>query len=111
MKAADVENMVATSLYRFVVSLSDRGWPEVKLHYVRTYDKKEIDFILFFNEKPILAVESKIMSKNITPQLKQLRHNYGVEFPILQVINQPGVLLKKGPNEYIAGYDRLLSVL
>ncbi|MCD6272669.1 MAG: ATP-binding protein [Deltaproteobacteria bacterium] len=105
------ENMIVTSLYRFVVSLSDRGWPEVKLHYLKTYDKKEINFILFLNKKPILAVESKIMSKNIPPQLIQLRHNYGVDFPIVQVINQPGVLLKKGLNEYIAGYDRLLSVL
>ena len=100
-KGSRFENMIATSLYRFVVSLSDRGWPEVKLHYLRTYDKKEIDFILFLNKKPILAVESKIMSKNIPLQLKQLRHNYDVDFPILQVVNQPGVLLKKGLNEPI----------
>lgn len=86
--------MIATSLYRFVVGLSDRGWPEVKLHYLRTYDKKEIDYILFLDKKPTLAVESKIRAKNIPPQLKQLRYNYSVDFPLIQVVNQPGVLLK-----------------
>lgn len=34
------ENMIATSLYRFTVSLNDWGWPEVKPFYVMTYDKK-----------------------------------------------------------------------
>ena len=29
----------------------------------------------------------------------------------MQVVNEPGIFLKKGPGEYIAGYGRLLMLL
>ncbi len=105
------ENLIASALYRFIASLNDRGWPEIKLHFLRTYDKKEIDFILTLEEKPILAIEAKLGDLKISPQLRRFRQVCGKNFPILQVVNQPGVFLKKGQGEYIVGYDRLLMVL
>lgn len=104
------ENMIATALYRFTVSLKDQGWPEVKLFYFRTYDKKEVDFLLTLNEEPILAVEAKVGAKNIAPQLRKFHHTHGRDFPIIQVVNDPGVILKKGKNEYFVGYDRFLML-
>ena len=103
--------MIASALYRFVTSLNDRGWPEVKLHFVRTYDKKEIDFVLTLNEKPILAIEAKPADAKFSPQLRRFRKAVDGKFPILQVVSQPGIFLKKGPGEYLVGYDRLLMAL
>ena len=67
-EAAQFENMIATSLYRFVVSLYDRGWPEVKLYYHRTYDKSEID--LFH----LRIVEGNAHSDN--PLIKQIEKTF-----------------------------------
>ncbi len=83
----------------------------MKLHFVRTYDKKEIDFILTPNEKPILAIEAKLADVKFSPQLRRFREAVDGKFPILQVVNQPGIFLKKGPGEYLVGYDRLLMAL
>jgi predicted AAA+ superfamily ATPase len=105
------ENLIASALYRFVISLNDRGWPEVKLHFVRTYDKKEIDFILTLNEKPILAIEAKLSDAKFSPQLRRFRKAMDGKFPILQVVSQPGIFLRKGSREYLVGYDRLLMML
>jgi len=105
------ENMIASILDWFTVSLSDRGWPEVKLHYFRTYDKKEIDFLLIYKGKPILAIEAKLHNKTLSPQLHKFRHFHKKAFPVIQVINEPGVFLKKSSGEYIVGYDRLMMIL
>ncbi len=105
------ENMIASALYRFVTSLDDRGWPEIKLHFARTYDKKEVDFVLVRDKKPILAVESKLGQVKFPAQLKKFRQAAGGDFPLIQVVNEPGVFLKKGASEYLVGYDRLLMVL
>jgi len=110
-EAGRFENMVATALYRFTVSLNDRGWPEVKLFYLRTYDKKEIDFILVFDNKPILAVEAKLNAEKIPSQMLRLRDIYGENFPVIQVVSQPGILLRKKEGQYIVGYDRLMIIL
>jgi len=104
------ENMIASALYQFTVSLQDRGWPEVKLHFVRTYDKKEVDFLLLLDGKPILAVEAKLNAKKINPQLKKLQHIFRNNFPIIQVVNDPGIILKKKNSEYLVGYDRFLMM-
>jgi hypothetical protein len=81
---------------------------EVKLHFVRTYDKKEIDFIFTLNEKPILAIEAKLSDARFSPQLKRFREVVNGKFPILQVVSQSGIFLRKGPGEYPISYDRLL---
>ena len=110
-ESAQFENMIATALFRFVTSLGDRGWPEVKLHFARTYDKKEVDFILTLGDEPILAIEAKLGQVRFPSQLRRFRDALGGGFPLIQVVRDPGVFLKKGPAEYVVGYDRLLMVI
>ena len=81
------------------------------LYFIRTYDKKEIDFILTLEKKSILAIKAKLRGLKISPQLRRFRQVRGKNFLILQVVNQPGVFLKKEQGEYLMGYDRLLMVL
>jgi hypothetical protein len=85
--------------------------PDVKLHYFRTYDKKEVDFVLVHNGTPILTVEAKPGSRTIHPPMRRFRAAHGKDFPIVQVVNQPGVCITKRDGEYLAGYDRLMSIL
>jgi uncharacterized protein len=102
------ENMIATELYRFVTSLDDRGWPDVTLCFVKTYDGKEIDFVLVYEGVPILAVECKLGQGTISPHLRRFREMSGGAFPILQVVGKPGVFFRKREAEYLVGYDRFM---
>lgn len=105
------ENLIASALFRFVTSLNDRGWPEVKLYFCRTYDQKEVDFVLTRKEQPILVIEAKLGDAKFPPQLRSFCRAVGEEPPVLQVVNQPGIFLRKAPGEYVVGYDRLLMAL
>ena len=78
---------------------------------MRTYDKKEIDFILTIGDRPILAVEARMGDMRLSPQLERFRKIKKLNFPLLQVINQPGVFVPKGNRAYLAGYDRLMMIL
>ena len=106
------ENMVGTELLRFVTSLYDAGWPKVGLYYVRTYDKKEIDFVLTLKNRPILAVECKAKSRGFSSILHRFRQEWnGDVFPIVQVTGEEGVLLKKDGRAFVAGFDRFFMAL
>jgi len=72
---------------------------------------KEIDFILILNEKLILTIEAKPTDAKFSPQLRRFRKAVDGKFPILQVVSRPGIFLRKGPGEYLVGYDRLLLAL
>jgi hypothetical protein len=104
------ENMIATSLLRFVNNINDQGYPELALHFYRTYDKKEIDFVLCHDNKPIAAFEVKLKANKIPSQMHTFYNDYKQSIPLVTVINDPGVLIKK-ENGFIVGYDRLLSIL
>ena len=105
------ENMIATALFRFVTSLDDRGWPQAGLHFVRTYDKKEIDFVLTVDKRPVLAVEAKLGRTGLSKSMRRFRDTLGGDFPLVQVVGDPGVFLKKGAGVYVVGYDRFQTIL
>jgi uncharacterized protein len=105
------ENMIATALLRFVTSLDDRGWPQAELHFVRTYDRKEIDFVLTVDKKPVLAVEAKLGCTKLSKELRRFRETVGGEFPVVQVVGDPGIFVEKGANAYVVGYDRFQMIL
>ncbi len=56
---ARFENFVAMQLIRACTLWSDRYGDDYKLHYVRTYDNVEIDFLISKNNKPWLLIEAK----------------------------------------------------
>ena len=42
----------------------------MELRYVRDTDKREIDFVVLKNKKPLFAVECKLSEKKISPHIK-----------------------------------------
>ena len=58
-RAARIENQVAVTLYRYCRARSDMGYGQFTLHFVRTLDKREIDFLVVRDNRPLLAVEVK----------------------------------------------------
>lgn len=110
--SARLENMVAAYLYRACLAMTDRGYGHYRLHYVRTLDKKEIDFIVAADHKPILAVEVKSGDSELSSPLKN-RRKWLSRNPTLgvQVVGKRGVLQKHPEHSWVVSIERLLSLL
>ncbi|MEO0234627.1 MAG: ATP-binding protein [candidate division WOR-3 bacterium] len=86
-----LENTVAVSLLKHCQFLQDSEGKDLQLHYIRTKEKKEIDFVITENNKIIQMVEVKLSDDNpdknllyfkkLFPQLEyiQLVHNLKYE--------------------------------
>ncbi len=56
---AKAENFIASHLLKAVNAWTDIGLGEFNLHYLRTKDQKEVDFLVSKDQKPWLLVEVK----------------------------------------------------
>jgi hypothetical protein len=109
---ARLENMVATYLYRACLAMTDMGYGNYRLNYIRTLDKKEIDFIIDLDNRPVLAVEVKSGDPMLSKPL-QNRRAWFVDTPTLgvQVVDKRGVLQKFPDHTWMISVERFLSVL
>jgi len=53
------ENFVASHLLKYIHWLTDLGFGQYNLHYLRTKDQKEVDFLVTENNQPWFLVEVK----------------------------------------------------
>ena len=63
------ENMVASQLLKFCHWQEDTQGHAMELRYLRDTDKREIDFVVLKNRKPVFAVECKLGERAIGPAL------------------------------------------
>ncbi len=110
--AARLENMVATNLYRYCLALTDMGYGSFNLHYVRTIDKREIDFLIVRNNEPLMAIEVKSSDISLSGTLKN-RGSWFPDAPTLgiQVVDQRNVLKKYHDHTWLMSVERFLSIL
>ena len=109
---ARLENMVAAALYRSCHTLSDMGYGRYRLHYVRTLDKKEIDFLVCRDNRPILAVEVKSARTQLARPLAD--RNAWLHLPAsvgIQVVDTPDILQRHGPDTWVMSAERFLALL
>ncbi len=111
-ESGKLENMVATYLYRACLALTDMGLGNYQLHYLRTLDKQEIDFIVVADRRPILAVEVKLNDTQLSRTL-QSRQKWFPDCPTLgvQVVNRREILQKYPNHTWVMGVERFLSLL
>lgn len=83
------ENLIASALLRTCLAWEDRGLGKADLHYVRTQDGKETDFLLTLEGKPALLVECKLSDPTPSRFLRNLSQSLGV--PFVQVIRRSGI--------------------
>lgn len=70
---ARFENMVAGHLLKFCHFHEDANGEKMELRYIRDTDKREVDFVVIQNRKPLFAVECKLKSGNLSPHLKYFK--------------------------------------
>ena len=109
---ARLENMVAANLYRSCQTLTDRGYGLHRLYYIRTLDKKEIDFVVTVDRKPIFCLEVKTGEINLSNSLRDRLKWFPDQSTLgVQVVDKAGVLKKFPENTWIISADRFLPLL
>ncbi|MBF0106188.1 MAG: ATP-binding protein [Deltaproteobacteria bacterium] len=87
-KGSRFENLVAGHLLKWVHYRQDVYGERYGLNYFRDVDKREVDFIITYRDKPVKAVECKLSDNNISPTLNYFKTKYP-ETDALQVCLQP----------------------
>ena len=100
-EAAKFENMAALELLRAVSNWNDLGLADFTLHYVRTREKEEVDFLVARDGAPLLLVETKLSEEAAAKGLLKLQAQLRV--PAVQLVNKPGVyrILSNGPQKIL----------
>ncbi len=91
---ARFENMVASHLLKACHYWTDSGEGKFDLYYLKTKDKKEIDFLMTKNGKPWIPVECKLKKTNISPNLSVFAGK--LKTPVFfQLVNEKKILKKQ----------------
>jgi predicted AAA+ superfamily ATPase len=107
------ENMVASHLLKAVHYWTDTGEGLFDLHYLRTKDKEEVDFLITQDQKPWIAIEAKYSDENWEPNLFAFAKR--IDCPIfIQVVFKSGVFKQKtyeGKTLLMISANSLLGIL
>lgn len=106
---ARFENDVASHLLKLVHFLQDYEGYKAELYYLRSIEKKEVDFLVTIDKKPWFAVEAKVNDTSASPHLVYFKEKLKIPFSY-QVVKQSGVdSFTKGVR--VVSADRFLSGL
>ncbi len=107
-KGVVFENFVAMSLYKHATTLKDFKGKDIELRYLRTKDKKEIDFCLVENEIPQLFIEVKLSDREIAKNLRYFSEKYNVKG--IQVVKNLRTEYQSGNIKVLKGENFLKSL-
>ncbi len=107
-EGARFENMVAAHLFKAIHFWRDLGFGNFGLYFVRDRDRREVDFLISKDHKPLLLVETKVsetqMSESLISYAEKLR------IPAIQLVQKHGLLKKSGAH-WVMSADRWLTLL
>lgn len=103
------ENMIAVMLKKFISAMEEMGQGKFDLHYIRDLSKREIDFLVTRNRRPLFMVETKLSDKNISKFAVQTSELFDI--PYFHVVNDRGILEKKSGKIIVVSANHFLSVL
>jgi len=82
------ENLVASHLLKSVHWWNDNGFGDFGLHYLRTYEKREVDFLVTRNNKPWFLVEVKTKETKLNKNLSYFQERTNAEHAFQVVFNK-----------------------
>ncbi len=107
------ENYVAASLLRAVVLYSDRFGERMSLHFIRTHDGAEVDFLICRDKKPWLLVEAKEGTSDVSSAV--YRFSNELKVPACVVTNQKNIFKsvtgKEGQKVFCISWSKLGQLL
>jgi uncharacterized protein len=108
-EAARFENLIASHLLKLVHYLLEYEGYRAGLHFLRTPDKKEIDFLVTVDNKPWFAVEVKLNETEPSPALRYFGDRLKIPF-LFQVCKKENIDLIRNDIRILSA-DRLLAAL
>ena len=82
--AARFENAVALELLRAVTSWTELGFGRFGLHFIRTKDQLEVDFVLVEDGRPVLLVDAALEARQRSPAL--IKFQDALKVPAVQLV-------------------------
>jgi len=108
-ETARFENLIASHLLKLVHYLNEYEGYKVGLHYLRTPDKKEVDFLLTVDDKPWFAVEVKLNETDPAPALRYFGDRLKIPY-LYQVCKKANIDFIRNDIRVLSA-DRLLAAL
>jgi len=87
------ENLVACHLLKWCHFIEDTQGYDMELRYFRDTDKREVDFVILKQSRPIYFVEAKLAGQEVSLPLRYLSQRFP-NVPAIQVCYQKGIDLK-----------------
>ena len=84
-KGTRFENLVACHLMKWCFFLQDTEGRDMELRYFRDVDKREVDFVLYENDRPLHFIETKTSRKETSLSLRYLKKHFP-KVPATQVV-------------------------
>ncbi len=72
------ENLVACQLLKYCHLREDTEGYKMELRFIRDTDKREVDFVVLQNKKPLFAVECKTGERNLSPAIPYFRYRTNI---------------------------------
>jgi predicted AAA+ superfamily ATPase len=108
-EGARFENCVGSHLIKLSQFLQDYEGYHTQVHYLRSIEKKEVDFLVTIDKKPWFAVEVKLTDTNVSRNLLYFKDKLNIPFSY-QVVKPSGVdSFKNGVR--VVSADRFLAGL
>ena len=107
------ENLVAIHLHKAVSTWRAMGSGRPELHYVRDRDRREVDFVLTDDNRPVCLIECKSGKDSISPHLRYFQEKLRVPYAV-QLVGKPGVCRKIKSDSgfiWVMSADRWLAML
>ena len=107
------ENMVALHLHKAVQTWRAMGEGDIRLHYVRDKEKREVDFLLTEKNRPVCLIECKFSDTALSGALTHYQDRLGAPTAV-QLVHTPGICRKTsraGATQWIISADRWLDML
>ena len=77
-KGMRFENLMAAQLLKYCHFLEDTQGSKMELRFLRDTDKREVDFVVLKNKKPLFAVECKSGDQNLSPAIRYFRQRTSI---------------------------------
>lgn len=88
--AARLENCVGSHLLKLSHFLQDYEGYQMNVHFLRSIEKKEVDFLVTVDKKPWFAVEVKLNNTDVSRNLLYFKNKVGIPF-LYQVVKPSGI--------------------
>ena len=76
---ARFENLVACHLLKYCHYHEDTKGDKMELRFLRDMDKREVDFVVIKNDKPLFGVECKTGESRLSPHIKYFKERTGID--------------------------------